>query len=152
LYKKSYEIYTNPQQNEVLLARTAGSAGEQLQRIRASSSYLAEHMHEAPVLITGCIQGRATDPSPLRQASLYGSILPAVWSFMLALRARGLGSAWTTLHLRYEKEVAALLSIPNDVTQAVLLPVAYFKGDDFKPADRIPARNLTYWNSWNRPH
>jgi nitroreductase len=84
------------------------------------------------------------------QASLYGSIVPAMWSLMLALRARGLGSAWTTLHLAYEREVADLLAIPAHITQAVLLPVAYYKGDDFQPAQRVPARERTYWDTWGR--
>ena len=78
----------------------------------------------------------------------YGSILPAVWSLMLALRTRGLGAAWTTLHLYHETEVAALLGIPNDVTQVALLPVAYYTGIDFRPAQRIPSRERTYWNAW----
>ena len=81
---------------------------------------------------------------------VYGSILPAAWSLMLALRARGLGSAWTTLHLRYEKESAALLGIPDGIAQAALLPVAYYTGDDFKPAKRAPARQRTYWNGWEQ--
>ena len=82
-------------------------------------------------------------------ASYWGSILPAVWSFMLALRERGLGSAWTTLHLPKEKETAELLGIPYDkYTQAGLFPVAYTKGTDFKLASRVPAADLTHWNSW----
>jgi nitroreductase len=118
------------------------------ERVRDSSIYLAEHLHEAPLFIIPCIEGRPTNPAPSGQASFYGSILPAAWSLMLALRARGLGAAWTTLHLPYEKEVAELLGIPANVTQAALLPVAYFKGDDFRPAHRVPARTLTYWDSW----
>ncbi|RME83983.1 MAG: nitroreductase [Caldilineae bacterium] len=118
-------------------------------RVAASALYLAENMHRAPVLIIPCIQGRVEHTGlVVRQASLYGSILPAAWSLMLALRARGLGAAWTTLHLMFEKQVAELLDIPDDFTQAALLPVAYFKGKDFKPARRIPARELTYWDSW----
>jgi hypothetical protein len=81
-------------------------------------------------------------------ASRYGNILPAAWSFMLALRARGVAAAWTTLHLRYEREAAALLAIPPDVTQAALLPVAYFLGADFKRAPRVPARERTFWDHW----
>jgi nitroreductase len=69
---------------------------------------------------------------------------------MLALRARGSGSAWTTLHILYEKEAAALLGIPDHITQAALLPVAYFTGEDFKPAKRLPARERTYWNGWEQ--
>ncbi|MCA1553832.1 MAG: nitroreductase family protein, partial [Chloroflexi bacterium] len=110
--------------------------------------YLADHMQDVPVLVIPCIEGRPTDPSPAAQAGLYGSILPAAWSLMLALRARGLGSAWTALHLTYEKEVAELLSIPSNITQAALLPVAYFTGADFKPAKRLPSRERTYWNVW----
>ena len=72
----------------------------------------------------------------------------ATWSLMLALRAHGVGAAWTTLHLLYEQEAATLLGIPHHITQAALLPVAYFTGDDFKPAQRLPARARTYWNSW----
>ncbi len=115
-----------------------------------SAMYLARHMHEVPALIIGCIEGRTENPAPVAQASLYGSIVPAMWSLMLALRARGLGSAWTTLHLAYEREVADLLAIPAHITQAVLLPVAYFTGDDFQPAKRVPARERTYWDTWGR--
>jgi nitroreductase len=85
----------------------------------------------------------------MEQASFYGSILPATWSLMMALRAHGLGSAWTTLHLRHEKEVAELLEIPEDFTQTCLLPVAYFTGQDFKPAKRVPVGELTYLDSWD---
>ncbi|MEM7028832.1 MAG: nitroreductase family protein [Chloroflexota bacterium] len=120
----------------------------QMKRVIDSATYLAEHFHEVPVFIIGCYKGRPQDPSPAAQAGMYGSILPAVWSLMMALRARGLGSAWTTLHLPHEKETAELLSIPDDVTQAALLPVAYFKGDDFKPAKRLPMSQRTFWNSW----
>ena len=86
----------------------------------------------------------------LSMASLYGSILPAAWSLMLALRSRGLGAAWTTLHLRYEEEVANILGIPNTITQVALLPVAYFTGTDFKPAKRVPAQERTYWDGWGQ--
>ncbi len=113
-----------------------------------SSRYLAEHLQDVPVHIIPCVQGRAEQSTPIRQAGLYGSIIPAAWSLMLALRARGLGSAWTTAHLRYEHEVADLLGIPPDVTQAALLPVAYTLGTDFKPARRVPARERTYWDYW----
>ena len=83
-----------------------------------------------------------------QQASLWGSILPAVWSFMLALRSRGLGSAWTTVHLHREKEVAGLLGIPAHYTQAGLFPVAYTLGTDFKPAPRKPLADVLHWNRW----
>ncbi len=79
---------------------------------------------------------------------MYGSIAPATWSLMLVLRARGIGSAWTTLHLRHEREIGELLGIPAEYTQTSLLPVAYFTGEDFKPAPRKPARELTFWDEW----
>jgi nitroreductase len=119
------------------------------ERVLDSATYLAQNMHRVPVLIIPCIVGRVEDQPPVALAALYGSILPATWSLMLALRARGLGAAWTTLHLVYEQEVAQLLQIPTNITQAALLPVAYFTGEDFRPAKRIPARQLTYLNTWS---
>jgi nitroreductase len=121
------------------------------ERFLESAVYLAEHLHEVPVHIIPCLEGRSEDPAPWIQASMYGQILPIAWSLMLALRARGLGSSWTTLHLVYEKEVAELLNIPSGVTQTALLPVAYFTGKDFRPAKRLPARDRTYWETWKSP-
>jgi nitroreductase len=83
-------------------------------------------------------------------AGAYGSILPAVWSFMLAARSRGLGTAWTTLHLGYEAEAAELLGIPPNVSQVALTPVAFYTGDDFKVASRLPAERVTYFNGWKQ--
>ncbi len=115
-----------------------------------SAVHLSRNLAQVPVHILCCTEGRVEDQTAFHQASLYGSILPAAWSLMLALRAHGLGSAWTTLHLRYEEEVAELLEIPAHFTQAVLLPVAYYTGEGFRPARRVPARELTYLNSWGR--
>ena len=121
-------------------------------RVLDSSTYLREIFHEVPVMMIPCITGagRLDAGTPtFGQASAWGSILPAVWSFMLALRERGLGSAWTTLHLPNEKEVAELLGIPYDtVTQAGLFPIAYTKGTDFKLAGRLPAAELSHWDQW----
>jgi nitroreductase len=117
-------------------------------RVRESALFLAENMHRVPVHVIPCIEGRVETAGVMAQASIYGSILPAAWSFMLAARARGLGMAWTTLHLAHEKEISKLLGIPDTVTQTALLPVAYFKGREFQKAKRIPARELTSWNSW----
>jgi nitroreductase len=138
LYRRSYARYA---------ASGTGTARPQL---RSSSEYLAEHFHEAPALVLFCYEGRPEQPTPVAQAGLYGSILPAAWSFMLALRARGIGAAWTTLHLRYEQEAAELLGMPPNLTQAALLPIAYYTGDDFKPAARQPAAERTHWNGWQR--
>jgi nitroreductase len=105
-------------------------------------------MHEAPVMVIFCIEGRVENAGTLAQASVYGSILPAAWSFMLALRARGLGTAWTTLHIMFEQDVAKILGIPAHVTQTALFPVAHFTGTDFKPAKRISSAQLVHWNGW----
>ncbi|KZS62086.1 nitroreductase family protein [Mycobacterium ostraviense] len=124
--------------------------GERMGKVRDSATYLAEHMHEAPVLMIPCIQGRE-DQTPLGGVSLWASLFPAVWSFCLALRSRGLGSCWTTLHLLDdgERKVAAVLGIPYDeFSQGGLFPVAYTKGTDFRPAKRLPAERLTHWNGW----
>jgi nitroreductase len=98
--------------------------------------------------ILTCTEGRVDTLGAMSQAARYGSILPATWSLMLALRSRGIGAAWTTLHLACEKEIAELLDIPHDVTQGALLPVAYYTGEDFKPGKRIPAEQRTYYDGW----
>jgi nitroreductase len=122
----------------------------QQRRVVDSASYLADHLHEVPVHVIPCIYGG--DGSDLvSTAGLYGSIYPAVWSFQLALRSRGLGSAFTTLHLPHAGDVAALLGIPDTVLQTALIPVAYYTGDDFKPAARRPVEEITYWNGWKQP-
>lgn len=146
LYRDSFWRYARSRAEQP--ARAAGVTDSQMGRVLSSAAYLADNLHRAPVLILPCIEGRVEHAGAMAQAGLYGSILPAAWSLMLALRARGLGSAWTTLHLRYEREVGELLDIPPTVTQAALLPVAYFTGDDFQPAQRIPAEQVTYWDAW----
>ena len=121
---------------------------EQFPRFAESGAHLYQHLHEVPMLVIPCIEGRFEMASVCWQATLYGSILPAVWSFMLALRARGIGACWTTDHLFFEREVGQILGIPETVTQVALLPVAYFTGADFKPAKRLPARDRTHWDTW----
>jgi nitroreductase len=119
------------------------------ERVLDSSQYLAEHMGEVPVLVVPCIYGRLESTPSIAQAGTWGSILPAVWSFMLAARARGLGTAWTTLHLFHEKEAAEILGIPYEkFTQAALIPVAHTIGTDFKPGARKPLDKVLHWNEW----
>lgn len=121
---------------------------EQAPRLLTSARYLADHMGEVPVMVIPCIEGRV-GAGGSGAAALYGSIVPATWSFMLAARLRGLGSAYTTLHLRYEQDVAALLGIPYErYTQAALLPVGYYTGDSFRPAERLPLESIMHWESW----
>jgi nitroreductase len=118
-------------------------------RVMDSATYLAGCLEDAPAFVIPCIEGRVEGvPMVVAQASTYGSILPAAWSFMLAARARGLGTAWTSIHLFFEKDVSELLGIPDNYTQVALFPVAYYTGDDFKPADRLPAGPLTHWDAW----
>ncbi len=116
-------------------------------RVADSAQYLADRMGEVPVLVIGALQASAELPAA-NQSGMWGSLLPAAWSLQLALRARGLGSAWTTLHLQYEKEISALLGVPDDVRQGVLLPVAYYTGDTFKPAKRQPLDTVLHVDGW----
>ncbi len=118
-------------------------------RVMASAGYLFEHLHEVPALVIPCIEGRLDDAPLVDQATAFGSVLPAVWSFMLAARARGLGTSWTTVHLMVEAEVAALVGIPYEtVTQVALVPVAHTIGDDFQPARRRPVDDVVHWDTW----
>jgi nitroreductase len=129
----------------------APEPGSQADRVNQSARHLAAHLHEVPVHVIPLLADRMDEGTPSwRQASRWGGILPAVWSFMLALRERGLGSAWTSLHLRDEREVADLLGIPyDDYSQAGLFPVAYTIGTDFKPATRPPAGDFICWDEWS---
>jgi len=147
LYRQAFQFYVeNPDFRRTYEPEDLRT--KQMPRILDSASYLAEHLHEAPVHLIPCIEGRIEQAGVIAQASVYGSILPAVWSFMLAARARGLGSAWTTLHLIFEQEAAKILGIPADVTQTALLPVAWFTGSDFKPAVRKDPHLVMHWDAW----
>jgi len=118
-------------------------------KVMESAMYLAGVLEQVPVHVIPCVQGRVENvPMVLAQASTYGGILPAAWSFMLAARARGLGTAWTTIHLLKEREISELLGIPAEWTQVALFPVAYYTGDDFRPAHRLPAEQMTHWDAW----
>jgi nitroreductase len=131
---------------DYLAVGLARAGTEEQRRVAQSSVYLMENLGRVPVHVLACVKGRPRAGD--NQAGFYGSIMPAVWSFALALRSRGLGSVWTTLHLAYEREVAELLGIPDNVTQVALLPVAYTKGLDFRPAARQPIERFTYWNRY----
>lgn len=105
-------------------------------RVGDSVAYLGDRMGDVPVLVIPCLQAKSLAKG--NQAGLWGSILPAAWNYCLAARARGLGTAWTTLHLRYEKEISELLGLPENLRQAALIPTAYSIGTSFKPAKRQP--------------
>jgi len=119
-----------------------------MRRIRASSAYLGEHMGEVPVQVIACIEVNTPWEAGENQAGLWGSILPAAWSYMLAARARELGTAWTTLHLVYEKEAAEILGLPGNIRQGVLIPTAYYTGETFRPAPRRPVQQVMHINRW----
>ena len=135
------------------LHKESGKAQEESQeRSTSSAQYLADNMAKAPVLMIPCIAGRTDVPEGapiMSQASLFGSIIPAAWSFMLAARSRGIGSAWTTLHLMNEKAIAEILGIPFDqYMQVAMIPLAYTKGTNFKPAYRPPVETIMHIDSW----
>ena len=132
----------------LLQQRMASSEQEarSLARVIDSGQYLIEHLHEVPVYVIPCMQGRTDHEPIIVQAALWGSILPAAWSFMLAARSRGLG---TSFHLVFEQEAAAMLGIPyQEVMQAGLIPVAYTLGTEFKPAARKPLESVVHWDHW----
>jgi nitroreductase len=133
---------------DYLRSAAGREADPQTRRVYESALHLTEILGQVPVHVIPCIEGRADNAPNIMSASIYGSIMPAAWSFMLALRSRGLGSVWTTLHLFKEKEAAELLGIPDTVTQVALLPVAYTVGGEFRPAARPPVEEITYWDSW----
>jgi len=151
------DIYRAGMDHHVAMMDAARAAGDAppvdtspaQQRMSASVAHLREHLHEVPVLVVPTVEGRLDHVSIFDQASRWGSVLPGVWSFMLALRARGMGSAWTTIHLHRERDMADLLGIPYDqITQAGLFPVAYTIGTDFKAADRSSSEASIRWNHW----
>jgi len=118
-------------------------------RLLDSVWHLMDHLGDVPVHVIPCIEGRTDGKGVPMQASRFGTIVPAVWSFMLAARSRGLGTCWTTFHLAHEREAAELLGIPYDeVMQVALIPVAYTIGTEFRPARRKPLDDVVHWDAW----
>ncbi len=154
IYRKGWEIYTTMEGNVATAYK--GEDAERIaqqDRVLGSAEYLAENFEKAPAMLIPCLPGRLDGLPALASASLFGSILPGVWSFMLAARERGLGTSWTTLHLMHEQEAADVLGIPFDeVTQCALITIGYTKGTDFKPAKRPPMDSVTHWNGWGVRH
>jgi nitroreductase len=131
-----------------MAATSADDGDPQTKRVYESALLLTDILAKVPVHVIPCVEGPVNLSSNGTAASAYGSIMPAAWSFLLALRSRGLGSVWTTLHLFKEADVASLLGIPDNMTQVALFPVAYTVGTDFKPAKRPPAEDITYFDTW----
>ncbi len=155
LYRKGWAIYKEANGSVFDMAKKgkAGGTRDQMVRVAKSADYLANNIEKAPVLIIPCIPGRTEmmggQAGSIALASVYGSILPATWSYMLAARNRGLGTCWTTVHLMHEEVAADILGIPfAEVTQCALIPTAYTLGTDFKPARRKPLDEVLHIDSW----
>ena len=134
-----------------LEANAEVDADDTQRRVIDSARFLVDHIADVPAMVIAMRLDRLPEGATNAEAAGYhGSVAPGVWSFQLAARARGLGSAWTTFHLVHEQEVAELLGIPETVTQVALLPVGYYTGEGFTPAPRRPAREITYFNRWKQ--
>ena len=142
------DIYGARVQEYLSAGRRPGDAEQDRRRGRIvdSVAWLGEHMSDVPVLVVACI--RAKNLPAENQAGLWGSVLPAAWSYALAARARGLGTAWTTLHLGSEREIGDFFGLPTDIRQGVLLPTAFYTGESFKPAPRGPLDEVLHMNGW----
>ena len=150
IYRKGWAVYTGMPMFAGAIKRDTDVEQAQQDRVADSATFLAENMEKSPVLVIACNNGSRVDGLPaMASAAALGNILPATWSFMLAARARGLGTAWTTLHLFNEKEMAEALGIPYDTVQQVCLtPLAFTKGTDFKPARRPDPETILHWDTW----
>ncbi len=155
LYRKGWAIYKEANGSVFDLAKKtgAGARRDQMVRVARSADYLADNLEKVPVLVIPCIPGRVEQmvgpTASVGIASVYGSILPATWSYMLAARNRGLGTCWTTVHLMYEEPAAEILGIPfAEITQCALIPTAYSLGTEFKPALRKPLDDVLHIDSW----
>lgn len=146
LYRKVWRLYAAAGQNTY---PEGDPRHDRYDAVQSSAAYLAEHLHEVPVHVIPCNKGRVENIKGSSPASYFASVIPATWSFMLAARARGLGTCWTSLHLGFEREAADILGIDYErVTQVALVPVAYTIGTDFKAAKRLPVDDVVHWNSW----
>jgi nitroreductase len=155
LYAQAWEHYRGAPGSayELYEQESQGPRKDQFVRVIESAEYLVDNLARVPVHLVACIDGRVDRISgPMASvglASVYGSILPAVWSYMLAARARGLGTCWTTVHLMREREAAEILGIPYDeVTQVALIPTAHSLGTEFSAALRKPVGEVMHIDNW----
>ncbi len=153
LYRTAFAGYAQSPMSAAAVHADDPSMADTQARVMSSAQYLADNLHRAPVFFIPCAAGRidqlAGEGANVAQASTFGSVIPAAWSFMLAARARGLGTCWTTLHLMHERAVAEIIGLPYDaVTQIALIPVAYTKGTEFKAAPRRPMDGVVHFESW----
>ena len=150
VYARCWEIYQQTPFYAGAIEKGTDAERRQQARVVDSATYLAEHLGEVPAIVIACSEGLRIDgQAAMLSASILGNVLPATWSFMLAARARGLGTAWTTMHLFMEREVADICGIPFDtVQQACLTPLAYTLGTDFRPAARPDPDAILHWDRW----
>ena len=150
LYRQAWAIYTQMEGSVATVYKGDDATRvAQQDRVLDSANFLAEQFHRVPVMLIPLLPGRLDGLPSIAAASLYGSILPGAWSFMLAARERGLGTSWTSLHLMFEEQAAQILGIPfAEYTQCALICCGYAKGSDFKPAARPPVEGITYWDTW----
>ena len=151
VYRQCYAIYQSLDGVYVgSIVKETAEENAQQERVRTSADFLGDHMGDAPVLVIACSAGGRIDGAPaMMAASMLGNIMPATWSFMLAARARGLGTAWTSVHLMMEEQVADIVGIPfAEVQQVCLFPLAYTVGTDFRPAMRPDPDTIIHWDEW----
>lgn len=151
LYKQGWEIYANMEGNAATAYKGDDPAREAQQaRVTSSAEYLAENFEKVPAMLIPCHPRLPAGMPDMAHASVYGSILPGVWSFMLAARERALGTAWTTIHLMFEEQAAEIIGIPfAEMQQCALVTVGYSLGTDFKPAKRPPMETVVHWDTWD---
>jgi nitroreductase len=148
LYRKGYETFVSTPVAQAMGYGNPHASTEQ-QRILSSIDYLVDNLAHIPVLVIPCISPRLEGLPTVLLHAISGSIMPAAWSFMLAARARGLGTCWTVFHLYYEEEAARLLGIPHaEVTQVAMIPVAYTHGTAFQTGPRNPLATMIHWDAW----
>lgn len=149
LYRQGFDLYRDSGMATAGMPEMEPARARTQERVVDSAQYLADHMGEAPVLVIPCLEGRVDNLPSFASASLWGSLFPAAWSFMLAARERGLGTCWTTLHLMHEKAVADIVGIPfGEVSQGLLTPVAYTVGTSFKTAPRVDLESVLHVDGW----
>ncbi|GAA3968717.1 nitroreductase family protein [Actinomadura viridis] len=147
-YRRSFAAYARAGGAAAGLFKDDPARAETQRRVSESAVHLAERMGEVPVLVIPCLRLNGGELPKGNQAGLWASLLPAVWNYCLAARARGLGTAWTSLHLEYEREVAGVLGLPESVRQGALIPTAYYTGESFKPAPRVPLDEVLHVDRW----
>lgn len=150
VYRECYELYKTLDGVYIgSIDKGDPALNDQQQKTTVSADYLGEHFGEAPAIVAACAPARAEDGPPIRKTTLLGSVLPGMWSFMLAARLRGLGTSWTTVSLFDEAKTGEALRIPIDeVTIGAVTPVAYTRGTDFKPALRPDPDDVIHWDGW----